>query len=89
MSKELTVLEAELKTYKAMSDTLRERNRELVEALQEIAPAQTDVVVLRALALAALNGSLLGNQKECVAQSLQDYARFIRIARAALARGAE
>lgn len=56
------------------------------EVVSEIAPAETDVGSIRVMADAALNGRLLGNQKECIAMHLQDYARFIRLARAKLAK---
>ena len=59
---------------------------DLLAALEEADAHNPDVAALRQLANAALAGPLFGHQKEAIAQYLQDYARFIRVARAAIAK---
>lgn len=68
-------------------DSMAARNVRLREALREADPhGDADLVAIRALADAALNRpSLLGYQKEAIASLLQQYARFMRVARKALA----
>lgn len=65
---------------------LVERERVLVDALREADPhGDADNTAIRALANAALNQpSLMGGQKEAIASLLQQYARFLRVAAAAL-----
>lgn len=60
----------------------------MYEALLEADPTGLeDIAAIRTLAKAALNQpSLQGGQKEAIAQTLQQYARFIRVARVALAK---
>jgi hypothetical protein len=59
---------------------------QMLEALREADPHGDAQATIRALAHAALSQETLrGHQKEAIAGLLQQYARFLRVQRAALA----